>query len=70
MPSDNALHFEVWNDEFSSKFAAKREKKREKEKESALCIIPLMKLHLVNCLFREDIAKNDANLFRENCVLC
>lgn len=48
----------------------KRRENKERRKRVYTCIIPLMKLHLVNCLFREDIAKNDANLFRENCVLC
>lgn len=84
LASDNALRFQVWNEnEFSSKFL-----QREKERERCMCTYTRSTYEIAfNQLFvsrvamshrsetrplklREDIAKNDANLFRGNRVFC
>lgn len=59
LASDNALRFQVWNEnEFSSKFL-----QRERERERDVCArtrVPLMKLHLINCLFRVSRCRTEA----------
>lgn len=57
LASDNALRFQVWNEnEFSSKFL-------QRERERDVCArtrVPLMKLHLINCLFRVSPCRTEA----------